>query len=81
MRASARKTRHRGGQEHEPPPTHPHPHPTPMRARARAEGAAGGGFRYFWLTDSNPEISKALSTIRPFEILSLAAPIAAALQI
>ena len=40
-----------------------------------------GGFRYFWLTDSCPQTVGEVSGRAPFEVLSLAAPIAAALQI
>ena len=52
--------------------------------------AAGGGngasgsvaeFRYFWITDSCPATAAAVAGVRPFEVLSLAAPIAATLQI
>lgn len=46
----------------------------------RADGAANG-FRYFWLTDSCPQTVQAIENHKPFEVLSLAAPIAAALQI
>ena len=37
--------------------------------------------RYFWITDSCAHTVKAVTDREPFEILSLAAPIAAALQI
>lgn len=47
----------------------------------RGEGAQeSGGFRYFWITDSCPT-AKEVNGRAPFEVLSLAAPIAAALQI
>jgi hypothetical protein len=47
-----------------------------------AEGAAAnGGFRYFWLTDSCPQTVKDVEQHRPFEVLTLAGPIAEALQI
>lgn len=44
------------------------------------EGAKTG-FRYFWLTDSCPQTVRQVENSGPFEVLSLAAPIAAALQI
>lgn len=47
-----------------------------------AEGAANtGGFRYFWLTDSCPQTVKVVEGRQPFEVLTLAGLIAAALQI
>lgn len=48
------------------------------------EGAAAGGgaaFRYFWLSDSCPQTVAAVEGRAPFEVLTLAGPIAAALQI
>jgi len=39
------------------------------------------GFRYFWLTDSCPQTVRDVEKNQPFEILTLAGPIAAALQI
>lgn len=39
------------------------------------------GFKYFWLTDSCPQTVEAVQGQKPFEVLSLAGPIAAALQI
>jgi hypothetical protein len=57
------------------------------------EGGSGGGagassspsptaaFRYFWITDSCPATAAAVAGVRPFEVLSLAEPIAATLQI
>lgn len=45
-----------------------------------ADGAAGG-FRYFWLTDSCPQTVDAVKDRKPFEVLTLAGPIADALQI
>jgi hypothetical protein len=45
-----------------------------------ADGAVNG-FRYFWLTDSCPQTVQAIENHKPFEVLSLAEPIAAALQI
>eukprot|EP00798_Chlamydomonas_sp_ICE-L_P007355 gene7355-478_t len=46
---------------------------------ATSAGAAEG-FRYFWLTDSCPQTVEAVKGRAPFEVLSLASPIAAALQ-
>eukprot|EP00878_Enallax_costatus_P002401 GHUV01002577.1.p1 GENE.GHUV01002577.1~~GHUV01002577.1.p1 ORF type:complete len:401 (+),score=76.86 GHUV01002577.1:709-1911(+) len=43
--------------------------------------AANGGFRYFWLTDSCPQTSAHVENRKPFEVLTLAGPIAEALQI
>lgn len=39
------------------------------------------GFRYFWLSDSCPKTMRDVRGKAPFEIISLASPIAAALQI
>jgi len=44
------------------------------------EGAKPGCFRYFWITDSCPAAAEVASR-EPFEVLSLAAPIADALLI
>lgn len=41
----------------------------------------GGGFKYFWITDSCSNTVSALQNQSPFEVLSLAEPIAACLQI
>ena len=38
-------------------------------------------FAHFWVTDSCPNTVQALANKRPFEIISLAGPIAAALRI
>lgn len=46
-----------------------------------ADGEGTDGFRYFWITDSCPHTVEAVTDCAPFEILSLAEPIAAALQI
>ncbi|KAH9315979.1 hypothetical protein KI387_024606, partial [Taxus chinensis] len=43
-------------------------------------GGAEHGFAYFWITDSCPLTVNAIRDKNPFEILSLAGPIAAALQ-
>lgn len=39
------------------------------------------GFKYFWITDSCPQTVKEIEGKGPFQILSLAQPIANALQI
>ncbi len=39
------------------------------------------GFRYFWLSDSCPQTVRDVRNKAPFEVLSLAGPIASALQI
>ncbi|KAK9806464.1 hypothetical protein WJX73_010486 [Symbiochloris irregularis] len=39
------------------------------------------GFKYFWISDSCPQTVKAIQGLAPFEIISLAGPIAAALLI
>lgn len=51
--------------------------------RFTTEGRDAGtpGFRYFWISDSCANTAAALANVAPFEVLSLAAPIAAALQI
>ena len=51
------------------------------RFTADLGGGAHDGFRYFWLTDSCPQTAKAVDGRPPFNILSLAEPIAAALEI
>ena len=48
---------------------------------SRAGNGTGDGFKYFWITDSCATTAAALADHEPFEILSLADPIAAALQI
>lgn len=52
-----------------------------LKFRADFGEGAEKGFRYFWLTDSNPGIAREVAKTAPFEVLSLAQPIAAALQI
>ena len=51
--------------------------------RFKPESGDGGadGFRYFWITDSCPATVANVTDLAPFEVLSLAEPIAAALQI
>ena len=39
------------------------------------------GFKFFWISDSCPSSVKAVTDMAPFEVLSLAEPIAAALQV
>jgi len=46
-----------------------------------SSGAGGQGFYKFWLTDSCPGTAENVSGVAPFEILSLARPIAEALQV
>lgn len=65
----------------------PRPHLTPVALTPippllphRAAGAADG-FRYFWMCDSCPTTVRDIQGKAPFEVLSLAGPIAAALQI
>ena len=50
-------------------------------AQVDTGGGAKEGFRYFWLTDSCPQTAKAIEGTKPFCLLSLAEPIAAALEI
>ncbi|GAA0145093.1 nucleotide kinase [Lithospermum erythrorhizon] len=45
------------------------------------EGLPSAGMSYFWITDSCPQTVEEVKNRRPFEILSLSASIAAALQI
>ncbi len=52
-----------------------------FKADAGDGAAAAGGFRYFWLSDSCPQTTEAVRDRQPFEVLTLAGPIAAALQI
>jgi phosphoribosylpyrophosphate synthetase len=51
--------------------------------RFQKEGGNGAaeGFKYFWITDSCYNTVRGINGTAPFEILSLAEPIAAALQI
>lgn len=53
--------------------------------RFTASGSSNGNgspdFKYFWITDSCPRTVSAVQNQAPFEVLSLAEPIAAALQI
>ncbi len=44
-------------------------------------GGLDDGFAYFWITDSCSQTVRRVHERRPFEVLSLAQPIAAALQI
>eukprot|EP00798_Chlamydomonas_sp_ICE-L_P007354 gene7354-477_t len=52
-----------------------------LKFKACKGAGAAEGFRYFWLTDSCPQTVEAVKGRAPFEVLSLASPIAAALQI
>ena len=49
--------------------------------RFTSTGAGAQGFAYFWLTDSCPQTARDVDGVEPFEIISLARPIAEALQI
>ena len=51
------------------------------RFQPEGEGGAMEGFRYFWITDSCPNTVVRVTDLEPFEVLSLAEPIAAALQV
>ncbi|KAK9804202.1 hypothetical protein WJX72_001045 [[Myrmecia] bisecta] len=55
----------------------------PNNSWQRFTSASGtpDSFKYFWITDSCPQSVEALQGQEPFEIISLAEPIAAALQI
>mmetsp|Transcript_19699 Transcript_19699/g.55004 ORF Transcript_19699/g.55004 Transcript_19699/m.55004 type:complete len:411 (+) Transcript_19699:41-1273(+) len=52
-----------------------------FKADAGVGAEESGGFRYFWMCDSCPTTVRDVSGKAPFEVLSLAEPIAAALQI
>jgi len=52
-----------------------------MKFKADSGSGASDGFRYFWMTDSCPQTVRDIQGKAPFEVLTLAAPIAAALQI
>lgn len=54
------------------------PNETWRRFKSEADG---GGFKYFWITDSCSNTVNALKSQSPFEVLSLAESIAACLQI
>lgn len=55
----------------------------PHRSHERfvAEDGNGNGFAHVWISDSCPQTAAAVQGRRPFEVLSLAGPIAAALQV
>lgn len=57
------------------------PNMTWLKFKADHGSGASTGFRYFWLTDSCPQTVSQVKGKAPFEVLSLAGPIAAALQI
>lgn len=44
-------------------------------------GSPENGLTYFWITDSCPQTVQAVKNRKPFEVLSLAGPVAASLQI
>lgn len=52
-----------------------------MKFKADTGAGASDGFRYFWMSDSCPQTVRDITGKAPFEVLSLAAPIAGALQI
>lgn len=55
-----------------------------LRACATCAVPAAGaqdGFRYFWMSDSCPQTVRDITGKAPFEVLTLAQPIADALQI
>lgn len=52
-----------------------------MKFKADTGAGAGDGFRYFWMSDSCPQTVRDITGKAPFEVLTLAAPIAGALQI
>ncbi|KAL4529535.1 hypothetical protein Ndes2526B_g04343 [Nannochloris sp. 'desiccata'] len=51
------------------------------RFKPEGQNGAADGFSYFWISDSCPSTVEAVTDLAPFEVLSLAEPIAAALQI
>ncbi|XP_022877111.1 ribose-phosphate pyrophosphokinase 4-like isoform X1 [Olea europaea var. sylvestris] len=57
------------------------PNSTWERFKHDAGGNPENGMTYFWITDSCPRTVKQVENKSPFEVLSLAAPIAAALQV
>lgn len=64
------------------PPLHSPPPPKNPQQKTTTEGCAANlGFRYFWLSDSCPQTVSAVAGVAPFEVLSLAGPIADALLI
>ena len=50
-------------------------------ASSSANGSGATDFKHFWITDSCPKTVLAVANQAPFEVISLAEPIAAALQI
>jgi len=57
------------------------PNPKPFMFHFAVGAEESGGFRYFWMCDSCPQTVRDVASKAPFEVLSLAEPIAAALQI
>ena len=57
------------------------PNESYKRFKPEGDGGAIEGFKYFWISDSCPSSVKAVTNVAPFEVLSLAEPIAAALQV
>ena len=50
-------------------------------ASSSGNGSGATDFKHFWITDSCPKTVQAVANQAPFEVISLAEPIAAALQI
>ena len=50
-------------------------------ASSSSNGTGATDFKHFWITDSCPKTGRAVANQAPFEVISLAEPIAAALQI
>ena len=50
-------------------------------ASSSSNGSGETDFKHFWITDSCPKTVQAVANQAPFEVISLAEPIAAALQI
>lgn len=57
------------------------PNGTWKRFTPEGRDTGSPGFRYFWISDSCANTAAVLANVEPFEVLSLAEPIAAALQI
>ncbi|CAG9466872.1 unnamed protein product [Pedinophyceae sp. YPF-701] len=53
----------------------------PSKSYEKFQEEKDGGFKHVWITDSNPVIAKALEGRAPFSVITLARPIADALQI
>lgn len=51
------------------------------RFKKEGQDEDGGGFAHVWITDSCPQTSTAVEGLEPFEVLSLADPISAAIRV